>query len=105
MVSRSIRWPPSFVHEVLLHQSTSTPSGWYANTEVVRDLTDESRYNLLEPCGKALGFDTDTQPGDAPLWIDMVMSILSMAVVSTPPVFRPCHALRHPRAQYVLFTL
>ncbi len=59
---------------------TSLNSGWYASTEVVRDLTDESKYNLLTPVAEALGFDTDTKPGEAPLWIDMVMAILSMAV-------------------------
>jgi nitric-oxide synthase len=55
-------------------------NGWYANTEVVRDLTDESRYNLLVPIGKALGLNVNVSPGDAPLWIDQAMSILSLAV-------------------------
>ncbi len=46
----------------------------------MRDLTDEGRYNLLVPAAKVLGFDPDTKPGEAPLWIDYVMAILSMAV-------------------------
>ena len=54
--------------------------GWYANTEVLRDLTDEGRYNMLVTAAKALGMDADTKPGDAPLWIDDVMAILSKAV-------------------------
>ena len=49
---------------------------------MVRDLTDEGRYNLLVPVGKALGFDVDAEPGEAPFWIDHAMSNLSM-VVST----------------------
>lgn len=36
-------------------------AGWYADTEVLRDLTDETRYNLLVPVAKALGLDTDTE--------------------------------------------
>lgn len=60
---------------------TAVPfNGWYANTEVVRDLTDEGRYNMLKPIAVALGFDADTKPGQAPLWIDYVMAIMSMAV-------------------------
>lgn len=55
-------------------------SGWYANTEVLRDLTDAGRYNMLGPAAKALGMDVDTKPGEAPLWIDDVMAILSKAV-------------------------
>lgn len=58
----------------------------YANTEVVRDLTDEDRYNLLVPIGKALGFDVDTKPGEAPFWIDHVMSILAMVVSTVHPL-------------------
>ncbi|KAL9178842.1 hypothetical protein ACHAXT_003973 [Thalassiosira profunda] len=60
---------------------TAVPfNGWYASTEVLRDLTDESRYNMLKPVGTALGMDTDTKPGDAPLWIDDVMAIVNRAV-------------------------
>ena len=54
--------------------------GWYASTEVVRDLTDETRYNLLAPIAKACGFDPETKVGEAPMWIDYVMAILNMAV-------------------------
>ena len=54
--------------------------GWYANTEVLRDLTDKGRYNMLVPVAKALGMDADTKPGEAPFWIDDVMAILSKAV-------------------------
>jgi len=60
---------------------TAVPfNGWYASTEVLRDLTDESRYNMLVPVAKVLGMETDTKPGDAPLWIDDCMAILSKAV-------------------------
>ncbi|KAL7439883.1 hypothetical protein ACHAXM_006921 [Skeletonema potamos] len=60
---------------------TAVPfNGWYANTEVLRDLTDEGRYNMLVPVARALGLDPDTKPGDEPLWRDEVMTILNKAV-------------------------
>ena len=60
---------------------TAVPfNGWYASTEVLRDLTDESRYNMIIPIAKALGMDTETRPGEAPLYKDEVMHILSSAV-------------------------
>ncbi|KAL9180658.1 hypothetical protein ACHAXT_011111 [Thalassiosira profunda] len=60
---------------------TAVPfNGWYANTEVLRDLTDEGRYNMLKPVGTALGIDVDEKPGEAPMWKDEVMHILSSAV-------------------------
>eukprot|EP00985_Skeletonema_marinoi_P008562 scaffold3909_cov138-Skeletonema_marinoi.AAC.7 len=55
-------------------------NGWYANTEVLRDLTDASRYNMLVPVGRALGLDPDTKAGDEPLWKDEVMTVLNKAV-------------------------
>lgn len=60
---------------------TAAPfSGWYASTEVLRDLTDEGRYNMLVPVAKTLGMDPSMKPGEAPFWKDEVMNILSMAV-------------------------
>lgn len=35
---------------------------------------------MLVPIAKALGMNTDIKPGDAPFWIDDVMSIMSKAV-------------------------
>ena len=55
-------------------------NGWYANTEVLRDLTDACRYNMLVPVARALGLDPDTKPGDEPLWKDEVMTVLNKAV-------------------------
>ena len=55
-------------------------TGWYASTEVVRDLTDADRYNMLLPVANALGMDADTKLGEAPLWIDDAMSIINKAV-------------------------
>ncbi|KAK1736786.1 nitric oxide synthase [Skeletonema marinoi] len=55
-------------------------NGWYANTEVLRDLTDASRYNMLVPVARALGLDPDTKPGDEPLWKDEVMAVLNKAI-------------------------
>ncbi len=55
-------------------------NGWYANTEVLRDLTDASRYNMLVPVARALGLDPDTKPGDEPLWKDEVMTVLNKAI-------------------------
>ena len=60
---------------------TAVPfNGWYANTEVLRDLTDEGRYNMLIPVAKTLRMDPSLKPGEAPFWKDEVMNILSMAV-------------------------
>jgi len=60
---------------------TAVPfNGWYANTEVLRDLTDKSRYNMLVPVAKSLGLDPETKPGDEPLWKDEVMAVLNKAV-------------------------
>ncbi|KAL7542688.1 hypothetical protein ACHAXR_011997 [Thalassiosira sp. AJA248-18] len=60
---------------------TAVPfNGWYANTEVVRDLVHDGRYNMLVPVARALGMDVDIKPGEAPFWKDEVMHILSMAV-------------------------
>lgn len=81
-----IRWYPvpavtAFDMEIGGLRYTACPfNGWYANTEIVRDLTDEGRYNLLVPIGKALGLEVDVSPGEGPLWIDQAMSILSLAV-------------------------
>ncbi len=55
-------------------------NGWYANTEVLRDLTDASRYNMLVPVARALGLDPDTKSGDEPLWKDEVMAALNKAI-------------------------
>ena len=60
---------------------TAVPfNGWYANTEVLRDLTDECRYNMLVPVARALRLDPDTKPGDEPLWKDEVMTVLNKAI-------------------------
>jgi hypothetical protein len=60
---------------------TAAPfNGWYANTEVLRDLTDECRFNMLLPVAEALGMDVEIKRGEAPLWKDEVMHILSSAV-------------------------
>ncbi|KAL7535297.1 LOW QUALITY PROTEIN: hypothetical protein ACHAXR_007456, partial [Thalassiosira sp. AJA248-18] len=68
-------------HDCRRNYVTAVPfNGWYANTEVVRDLTDEGRYNMLVPVARALGMDVDLQPGEAPFWKDEVMHILSTAV-------------------------
>lgn len=41
---------------------TAAPfNGWYAVTEVVRNLTDEGRFNLCEPVAKALGLETRSE--------------------------------------------
>ena len=47
---------------------------------MLRDLVDESRYNMLIPIANALGMNTDLKPGEAPLWKDEVMQILSSAI-------------------------
>ncbi|EJK55330.1 hypothetical protein THAOC_24946, partial [Thalassiosira oceanica] len=56
---------------------TAVPfNGWYATTEVLRDLTDESRYNMLLPVANILGINMD----DNPVWKDEVMAILNKAI-------------------------
>ena len=86
LASLAMRWYPIPAVSALdmeiggLRYTADPFNGWYANTEVVRDLTDEKRYNLLVPIGKALGLDVNLGPGEPPLWIDQAMSILSSAV-------------------------
>ncbi len=60
---------------------TAAPfNGWYADTEVLRDLIDEDRYNLLAPIAQALGIYEETKSGEAPFYKDQVIFILSKAI-------------------------
>ena len=60
---------------------TAVPfNGWYADTEVLRDLIDEDRYDLLVPIAQALGIYEETKPGEAPYYKDEVILILSKAI-------------------------
>lgn len=49
-------------------------NGWYADTEVVRDLTDEGRYNMLPTVGRLLGLDTTQH---ASLWRDEAQLVIN----------------------------
>ena len=44
-------------------------NGWYSVTEIVRNLTDEARYNQCLPVAKKLGFDTKS---NVTMWRDKV---------------------------------
>lgn len=55
-------------------------SGWYAVTEIVRDLTDESRYNKLLDIAHA--FDLDTSKFST-CWVDEAMALLAKAVLAS----------------------
>ena len=53
-------------------------NGWYASTEVVRDLCDEERYNILPRLAALLGLDTSK---NASLWRDRAQLVMSEAVL------------------------
>lgn len=49
-------------------------SGWYADVEIVRNLSDESRYNMLPTIAEKLGYSIDD---NATLWRDMALGVLN----------------------------
>eukprot|EP00898_Chlorokybus_atmophyticus_P007291 jgi/Chlat1/7563/Chrsp63S00556 len=51
--------------------------GWYADTEIVRNLSDESRYNTLPEIGKLLGYSITENSN---LWRDAALVTLNQAV-------------------------
>jgi len=60
---------------------TAVPfNGWYADTEVLRDLIDEDRYNLMVPIAKALGLNTELKAGEPPYYKEEVSWILCKAI-------------------------
>ncbi|CAD7697898.1 unnamed protein product [Ostreobium quekettii] len=57
---------------------TAAPfNGWFADTEIVRDLADEGRYNKLPAIAEAFGLDTKT---NGSMWRDGAMYELCRAV-------------------------
>lgn len=52
-------------------------NGWYADTEVVRDLADEGRYDMLPKIAGILGLN----PCRNPLWRDEALTVLNKAVL------------------------
>lgn len=53
-------------------------TGWYADTEVVRNLTDSGRYNMCTDVATCLGLDTRS---DSSMWRDRVILEISVAVM------------------------
>lgn len=54
------------------------PAGWYADTEIVRNLTDAGRYNVCAEVAACLGLDTKS---DSNMWRDRVMVEVTVAVM------------------------
>jgi len=61
-----------------LRYSATPFNGWFASTEVVRDLADENRYNMLPAIAQGMGLPMD---GDRSLWKDQTLVALTRAVV------------------------
>ena len=53
-------------------------NGWYADTEIVRNLTDEIRLDLCEEIASCLGLDTKS---DATMWRDRAIVEVDVAVM------------------------
>eukprot|EP00775_Hariotina_reticulata_P010070 gene10070-10225_t len=53
-------------------------NGWYADTEIVRNLTDESRYNMCPEVAACLGLDTRS---NASMWKDRAIVEMTVAVM------------------------
>ena len=53
-------------------------NGWYADVEVIRDLCDHNRYNMLQPVAEAMGLDTSK---NVTLWKDQAQVVLTEAVI------------------------
>eukprot|EP00898_Chlorokybus_atmophyticus_P001881 jgi/Chlat1/2694/Chrsp180S02868 len=51
--------------------------GWYADTEIVRNLSDERRYNMLPTIAKQLGYSTTENSN---LWRDAALVVLNQAI-------------------------
>ena len=49
-------------------------SGWYADTEIVRNLSDEGRYNQLPVIAARLGLSTNDSRN---LWRDAALTVLN----------------------------
>lgn len=58
---------------------TAAPfNGWYSVTEIVRNLTDEHRYNLTEAVALKMGLNTKTEMS---LWRDISMTEIAIAIL------------------------
>ncbi|KAL4440247.1 hypothetical protein ABPG75_003248 [Micractinium tetrahymenae] len=53
-------------------------NGWYADTEIVRNITDESRLNMCRPVAAALGLDTKSESS---MWRDRAIVEVDVAVM------------------------
>ena len=58
---------------------TAAPfNGWYSVTEIIRNYTDEGRYNLCKPVAEKMGYDTLS---NASLYKDQVLVDLTKAIL------------------------
>ena len=53
-------------------------NGWYADTEIVRNMSDECRYNQLPAIADSMGLDTSQE---TTMWRDEAMAVLNRAVM------------------------
>ncbi|GAQ90485.1 hypothetical protein KFL_006460015 [Klebsormidium nitens] len=53
-------------------------TGWYADVEILRNLSDESRYNKLSLIAERLGYNTSENSN---LWKDAALLVLNQAIV------------------------
>lgn len=53
-------------------------NGWYADTEIVRNMSDEGRYNKLPAIAESMGLDTSQE---TTMWRDEAMAVLDRAVM------------------------
>ncbi|KAI3435713.1 hypothetical protein D9Q98_001771 [Chlorella vulgaris] len=53
-------------------------NGWYTDTEIVRNITDEGRLDMCRPVARALGLDTKNE---ASLWRDRAIVEVDVAVL------------------------
>eukprot|EP00899_Mesostigma_viride_P019797 jgi/Mesvir1/27819/Mv07497-RA.2 len=55
-------------------------NGWYADTEVLRNMTDEGRFNMLPVVAQHLGLNMSTH---ATLWRDAALCVVNEAIVNS----------------------
>ena len=53
-------------------------NGWYSVTEIVRNLTDECRYNLTKTVANKMGLNTNLESS---LWRDLAVSEIGVAIL------------------------
>ena len=76
---------------------TAAPfNGWYADTEIVRNLTDEGRFNLCAEVAACLGLETRN---DTTMWRDRAIVEIDVAVMHS---FREAGMGKHGRCAILI---